>query len=68
MNYLKGTSALLASFTQVNGAQRHLSKRMPLGEVGSVRRDAVGHKALFHVVLVGQAEMLLKGVTSVAGN
>lgn len=39
---------------------------MSLGEVGSVRRDAIGHKALFHVVLVGQAKMLLKGVISVA--
>lgn len=41
---------------------------MSLGEIGSVRRDAVGHKALFHVVLVGQAEMLLKDGICVAGN
>src|SRR6056297_3140090 len=37
----------------------HLRPGMPLGQVGRVRRNAVGHQAFAHIVLVGQAKVFL---------
>ena len=37
-----------------------LRRRMPLGEIGGMGGDLVGDDAVFHVVPVGQAEMLLR--------
>lgn len=37
----------------------YLCKRVTFSQVGGVRRYTVGNETLLHVVLVGQAEMLL---------
>lgn len=39
----------------------YLSARVSFGQVGGVGGDAVGHQSLLHVVLVGQAQVLLQG-------
>ena len=36
-----------------------LRRRMALGEIGGMRRDAIGDNAGLHIVAVGQAEMFL---------